>query len=145
MKKRKHLAIVAPEFPPMTCEKDCGECCGPVPVSFKKLAEVRAYCIEHGITPLVQDSRCPLFIKNQCAIHPIRPRVCQAYGHSEKLSCSRGHDRHVQDEQALMKWVIADGMPETTLHALVGLQASVSELTARKLSRRPNIFKKENL
>lgn len=139
MKKRKHLAVLTPVMPPMQCERGCGECCGPVPVSFKKLEEVRAYCTKHGITPLVQDSRCPLFIKNQCAIHPIRPRVCQAYGHSEKLSCSRGHDRLYHDEQALMKWVIADGMPETTLHALVGLQKPVAELSARKASNRKGI------
>lgn len=120
MKKRK-LPVLALELPPMRCEKGCGECCGPVPVTRKKLEQVRAYCAEHGITPQPQGLRCPLYLRSQCAIYPIRPRVCQAYGHSERLGCSRGHDRLVDDEAQLMRWVLADGMPETTLHELVGL------------------------
>lgn len=133
---RRRLTVLAPELPAMRCEKGCGECCGSVPVTRRKLDEVRAFIAERGITPRADGTRCPLFIRNQCAIYEIRPRVCQAYGHSEQLSCSRGHDRVVDDEGALLRWILGDGVPETTLHELVGMAQPVADVTARAIATR---------
>lgn len=120
MRHLKHRLPLAPVLTPIACENGCGECCGPVPVTRGELAKVRVYIEAHGIVPVAQGTRCPLYIRGGCAIYPIRPRVCQAYGHSERLACSRGHNAWVDDEAALQKWVIGGGIPGTTLHELVG-------------------------
>jgi hypothetical protein len=130
VKRKRQLRVLA--LPAMACERGCGECCGVVPVTRSKLAEVRAYCDEHGIAPMPQGARCPLYLRNQCAIYAVRPRVCQAYGHSPRLSCSRGHDVLVDDQVALMRWVLSEGVPETTLHELVGLEVAIADSAARR-------------
>jgi len=133
MKKRRRLPLAAPTFRPMRCEKGCGECCGPVPVTAAELAAVRDYIAEHKIAPREQGTRCPFYQRSVCAVYPVRPRVCQAYGHSERLVCSRGHNQDVDDEAALMRWVLEGGPPVATLHQLAGVPLAPFENLARVL------------
>lgn len=79
---------------------------------------IQAYAARHGIVPVAQGITCPFYQGGRCAVYPVRPRICQAYGHSERLRCSRGYAANV-DESELKRWVQAAGEPAGTLHDLL--------------------------
>lgn len=108
-----------PVLPPMRCDDGCGDCCGPVPASPEELAAIRQYVTEHGIVPRSQGLRCPFFDGARCSIYPVRPTLCQAFGHTDKLRCHRGHgDRALQD-QKLVRILRRQGRRHELLHSLL--------------------------
>jgi hypothetical protein len=115
--KRRKLPLV---LPPMRCDKGCGECCGVVPVTAREQRAVRAYVETHKLTPLWQGSTCPFYQRGTCAVYPVRPRVCQAFGHTWKMECPRSYNENV-DDAALRKWLLSDGPPVSTLHQSFGV------------------------
>ena len=121
MKQRRRLPTVVPRLPPMRCDKGCGACCGPVPVDRVELAAIEAYAAAHGVFPEDRGLSCPYYQRGVCAVYPVRPRVCQAFGHTPRLVCERGYQAHVDDEHELMRWVLGDGevvglLPELVLN-----------------------------
>ena len=102
----------------MKCDVGCGDCCGPVPVSLKRFKQIHAYVRENGIRPKEQGETCPLYLDGKCSVYAVRPGICSAFGHSESLQCSRGHNVNV--EEALVQRVaLSDGPPERLLHELL--------------------------
>lgn len=118
MKRSKRRLPLA--LPAMTCVPKCGDCCGLVPASAKEMQAIAAYARAHGIAPRDQGSTCPFFQQGGCAVYPVRPRVCQAYGHGpDRLQCPHGRNTNVEDQAALRRWVMEPGMPAGLLHDLL--------------------------
>jgi hypothetical protein len=115
----------------MRCDRGCGECCGVASVTARERRVIAAYVHDHHIKPLSQGSQCPLYQRGTCAIYEVRPRICQAYGHTWKMDCPRGYNENVDDAE-LRRWLFSDGAPVTTLHEMFGvrLPAQVAERAA---------------
>lgn len=82
-------------LPVMKCDDGCSDCCGPVLCKPAEYRDVVEYAQKHGITPLRQGITCPWFQDGRCQVYPVRPWVCQMFGHSPRLICSRGYNRNV--------------------------------------------------
>jgi hypothetical protein len=82
-------------LPVMKCDDGCGACCGPVTCKPVEYNAVIAYAAEHGIDPLAQGLTCPWYQGGKCTVYPVRPFVCQMFGHSPKLVCCKGYNRNV--------------------------------------------------
>jgi Fe-S-cluster containining protein len=108
-----------PTFPSMTCEKFCGDCCGPVFVSDKQLKRIQQYIAQHNIVPKDQGLTCPFYQRGVCAIYEVRPRICQAFGHVPKLQCSRGHNVNVDNVREVDRWLLEEGKATKMLHSLL--------------------------
>lgn len=95
MKSPRHL----PTLPPMRCDDGCGRCCGPVPVTAREWGTIRAYMREHGIKAqfTANPLSCPLYDGQRCTIHPARPFLCRAFGHTHRLECPHGYNVNVPD------------------------------------------------
>lgn len=113
MKPRRSLNVL----PPMRRDVGCGDCCGPVPVTQAEFVRIRRYVKEHGIVPKDQGETCPLYLDGKCSVYPVRPPVCVAYGHSERLPCSRGYN--VNADEAVVEKMVMSGRPAHLLHELL--------------------------
>lgn len=80
------------KLPSMRCDSSCTKCCGVVAVSEEDLQRVLKYARDNGIKPVEQGLYCPFFQSGRCAVHPVRPRICQAFGHHTSLCCPRGYN-----------------------------------------------------
>mgnify|MGYP001593738764 FL=1 len=100
-----------PVFPSMQCDDGCGACCGPVPVTKGELYAIKLYLKRHGIVPNPSPPglQCSLFDGQRCTVHPVRPLLCQAYGHSERLECYRGYNTNIPD--VLVAQAVRDNGP----------------------------------
>ena len=107
-------------LPTMQCDDGCGDCCGVVPVSEREFNRVGRYAREHGLSPKDNGVTCPWFQGGKCVVYPVRPGLCEAFGHSVKMPCPRGYNVNVPERQ--IRKVVWDGKPKPMfLHqALVG-------------------------
>jgi len=85
-----------PVLPPMQCDDDCGDCCGPLFVPEADYQRIRRIVRERKIVTETDPYRCPFYQKGKCAIYDERPGVCRAFGHVETLSCPRGYNVNVE-------------------------------------------------
>jgi hypothetical protein len=117
-------------LPPIDCIPGCGDCCGIVPAAQRELADIKRYVEKQNIKPLDQGVRCPLFQGGKCAVHPVRPRVCQAFGHERgRLECPHGRGKHLREPRSLAGWILAPGKAVSTLHdAFLGPGATMRAL-----------------
>jgi Fe-S-cluster containining protein len=75
----------------MKC-KQCGECCGIVPITTKEKDIIIEYCIKNNIQPrntlLEQFSITCKFLdnNNKCMIYDVRPQVCKNFYCNTKFS-----------------------------------------------------------
>lgn len=84
-------------LPQMRCDTGCGACCGPVscsPAEYKRIAD---YIATRFIEPQDNGITCPFYQRGVCAIYEVRPMICVAFGHSERLVCNRGYNTNVPD------------------------------------------------
>lgn len=110
-----------PILPPIPCPPDCGDCCGIVPVSTLEWLAVAAYARNHGITAREQGLSCPFLHDGRCAVHPVRPVLCRAFGHVRGMTCPKGHQRPVP-EAAVHAAVVSEPR-NRTLHSFVDPEA----------------------
>jgi Fe-S-cluster containining protein len=90
----------ASDLPEMRCDEGCGECCGPSFASNKEYQEIIRYMREHHVVPKKNDGlRCPLYQDGKCQVYPVRPVLCQIFGHTERLPCVRGYNENLPDKQ----------------------------------------------
>ena len=107
------------KMPAMRCDDGCGACCGIVLCREDEYQAVEAYARENGIIPKAQGVTCPFFQGGTCKVYPVRPFVCQLFGHSKKLPCPRGHNVNIPTtlERKLNK---KNGKPTRWLHEMLG-------------------------
>jgi hypothetical protein len=108
-------------LPSMRCDDGCGECCGLVPATETEFQRVKRYIKEQGITPVeYNDGRCPLYQDGKCTVYPVRPLICQLFGHSEHpmMQCIHGYNVNIP-EREVQRMVAANGMATHTLHDLL--------------------------
>jgi len=113
MKKLKVL-------PSMQCDEGCGDCCGIVPVTETEYRRIERYVKEHGIQPVehAEAYQCPVYIDGKCAVYPVRPLICQVFGHAEDLPCSRGYNANVP-QQEVDRMIRNNGKSTRLLHELI--------------------------
>ena len=88
-----------PILPEMPLCNGCGACCGPVSARPAEAKVIRQYMREHGVewqksphAPGTLDFACG-FLRKQpddtyiCAIHPVRPWSCRAFGVIKEMTC----------------------------------------------------------
>ncbi len=108
-----------PVLPPMRCDDGCGDCCGPVPVTETEFRRVEHYAKEHGIVPVEhKTATCPMYQNGRCAVYPVRPLICQVFGHAPDLPCSRGYNRNIR-QRDVDRVLDANGEPTRLLHELI--------------------------
>jgi Fe-S-cluster containining protein len=90
---------VLPKMPHMKCDTGCDACCGPVACNRDEYERVTGYAAAHGITPIRQGITCPYFQGGKCAVYPVRPFVCQLFGHVPELHCPRGYNVNIPEKR----------------------------------------------
>jgi Fe-S-cluster containining protein len=87
--------ITIRSFPCSTCD---ALCCGPVPLSSDRLEKIKAYV---QTMPKAEQKRlaaqkrskidCKFLDKehHRCAIYPVRPWICEAFGRVERMPCPK--------------------------------------------------------
>jgi Fe-S-cluster containining protein len=108
-------------IPSMHCDEHCGECCGLVPVTETEFRRVERFIKERGIVPIEHaDGTCPLYQNGTCTVYPVRPLVCQLYGHSADplMTCPRGYNVNLPDRD-VARMLHANGKTTRVLHELL--------------------------
>ena len=83
-----------------------------------ELAAVKRFMARNNVVAQnVGPLQCP-FYAGRCTIYPVRPFICKAFGHSERLPCSRGYNVNVPDAK-IAKAVRANGRAVALLHSLI--------------------------
>jgi hypothetical protein len=84
----------------MRCDDGCGQCCGPVPVTAPEKAAIERFLARTGVKGRADAGplECP-FYDGKCTIYPVRPFICQAFGHTPRLVCPRGYNTNIADGQ----------------------------------------------
>lgn len=79
--------------------KNCGECCGPVPISWKEEKNIEKYLRRNPniILKLKKQFRLPLDCQfrdteaKNCAIYQVRPLICKLFGVVKGMECKYGN------------------------------------------------------
>ena len=86
---------------------NCGECCGPVPISEKEYKEIKKYCIENNIEPYLKlnEFDCPFrdHKRKKCNIYPVRPDMCKLFGVTKGMTCSNGNSCNIDGYKYILK------------------------------------------
>jgi len=98
----KNMLLNIPEH--TTCE-NCGECCGPVPLSKDEIKKIQNY-LDANEYPrnVIEQSHSPLeciFRDNdarKCSIYPVRPLICRLFGVTKGMNCPKGNSAHILPE-----------------------------------------------
>jgi len=107
------------KLPVMKCDQGCGDCCGLAPSTDLEYDRVVQYAEKQGIIPIDQGVTCPFYQKGTCQVYPVRPLICQIFGHTERMKCSRGYNKNLPDRK-IRKLVIRSGEPTRLLHEVLG-------------------------
>jgi len=104
----------------MRCDTGCGQCCGVVPATETEFRRIERFIAEHGISPAAHtDGTCPFYQGGSCVVHPVRPLVCNLYGHSADplMTCPRGYNVNIPERDAV-RMIRANGKTLHVLHEL---------------------------
>jgi Fe-S-cluster containining protein len=86
-------------LPPMKCDKDCGDCCGIAPCNEAEFKAIGEYIKKNRVVPQNNGLTCPFYQKGTCQIYPVRPVICQLFGHVPNMICSKGYNVNVTPEK----------------------------------------------
>ena len=122
----------------MGCVKNCGRCCGPVPVSQTDMEEIRRYVSLHSIEAMDNGPMtCPFLGQDKgCLIYAVRPLVCRLFGTVSTMECPNGCDHGSVDEDCAMMMLRSDSNGVvTSLHFEFGRGSGIDalDLEIRKL------------
>lgn len=116
---------IFPSLPPMQCDDDCGECCGPIPVSEATYQKLRRFVRERAVVAAFDATapeRCPFYQGGCCAVYEARPLICRAFGHVDHplLTCPRSYNANVSSsaKTQIDAAIAAEGVPVRLLHEL---------------------------
>jgi Fe-S-cluster containining protein len=94
-------------------EATTNACCTLVMARPAEAKAIRHYAREHGVSWQQHEGiRCGFLQDGQCAVYPVRPWVCRAFGVVQQLPCSRFPEDAVIDyspEQARLNRVADPG------------------------------------
>ena len=81
---------------------NCGECCGPVPLTGEDVARIKSYIRSHEQPKqAMQQPHGPLECifrdneKKSCSIYPVRPMICKLFGVTAGMSCPNGNSAEI--------------------------------------------------
>lgn len=82
------------DLPSMALCNGCGECCGPAAARPQEVKRIRGFVRDNAIawrvdpsSPLTCGFSRPTDAGAECAIYPVRPWVCRAFGVIAELPC----------------------------------------------------------
>lgn len=93
-------------IPPHLNCKNCGECCGLVPISEKEYNDIKKYCIENNIKPKKVGMLDCHFRDNEnkiCMVYEVRPTLCKLMGVTKGMSCSNGNSYEINGYKHISK------------------------------------------
>ncbi len=89
-------------IPPHTRCVNCGECCGPVPITIDDYARISNYLQGNSYArEVVRRKHEPLQcvfrddVQRKCAIYSVRPMVCRLFGVAKGMTCSHGNSAEI--------------------------------------------------
>ena len=102
MPRPKNILLNIPKH--TTCE-NCGECCGPVPLSKDEIKKIQNYLdVNEYPRSVIERFHPPLeciFRDNEarkCSIYPVRPLICRLFGVAQGMNCPKGNSAHILPE-----------------------------------------------
>jgi Fe-S-cluster containining protein len=101
----------------LPCHKCPGLCCGPVPLSSRRLKAIEAHL--HSLKDdeyqrLALQERDNLMCsfydteRHRCGVYEARPQICRIFGHTESLECPRQPSNWVFTIQPVTAWTLAE-------------------------------------
>ena len=113
-------------IPPHLNCKNCGDCCGLVPIGEKEYEDIKKYCIDNNVIPKnVGIFDCP-FRDNEnkiCMIYEVRPILCKLMGVTKGMTCSNGNSYEIDGYKYITKDINKD---------IQGIRKLVMELGFKK-------------
>jgi len=91
-----------------TC-RNCGSCCGPVPVTVSDIILIKSYLADRDVEIFTGDVLdCPFRneAKKRCEIYPVRPTVCRLMGVCKGLECKYGNSAFIDGYQYIVGWAV---------------------------------------
>lgn len=89
-------------IPAHTRCKNCGRCCGPVPITYEEYEQIRDYVAHCKYAREESRKYHPAQVcvfrdpeKMRCAIYPVRPLVCQLFGVTRGMKCPEGNSDEI--------------------------------------------------
>lgn len=77
--------------------KNCGECCGPVPINEKEYKEISKYVVVNKPKYNKENDvlECKFRVENNCSIYTVRPTLCRIMGVVKGMECSHGNSKNL--------------------------------------------------
>ncbi|WP_063260073.1 YkgJ family cysteine cluster protein [Bacillus cereus] len=100
--------------------KNCSECCGPVPVTYKELEGIKKAwekIPKKRREQLKLQKRKPMTCilldtkTNKCTVYESRPLVCKMFGHYKGLQCTYHPEEVLESDGKGRKRVVENGPP----------------------------------
>lgn len=119
--------------PELECE-NCGDCCGPAPLTEREATDIFDYAFRHKIKPMpaADGITWPWRQDERCAVWPVRPFICRLQGRVPRvLECGRGHPEWFLKEGKCSKleqrYLDKIGHPDMTTNDMVREPEPVEE------------------
>lgn len=96
-------------IPPHEKCNNCGECCGPVPISQAEYVRILKYCTDNKIKPIENSIFECIFRDNKnkiCLIYPVRPSLCKIFGVAKDMECVNGNTYEID----MIDYINKDGV-----------------------------------
>ena len=98
-------------IPPHLNCNNCGGCCGPVPISQIEYKNIKEYCIEKNIVPILYlDYTCPFRDEKnkKCMIYEVRPMLCKLMGVTKGMYCDNKNTYEIDGYKFISKDINKD-------------------------------------
>ena len=85
--------------------KNCGQCCGPVPINAEEQRHIQNYVDSHEVEVNNEHDfiTCKFRVKNKCSIYPVRPMLCRLMGVVEGMECAYGNSAKIDGSKHLKR------------------------------------------
>lgn len=92
------------KLPKHNC-KNCGGCCGPVPINADEKKHIQMYVDSHNVkvNRLHDKLTCKFRVDGKCSIYPVRPMLCRLMGVVKGMDCKYGNTCEIDGSKYLSK------------------------------------------